>query len=91
MVAQIDITDEAAFAEYRSLVPATVEQYGGRYIIRGGAIEALEGEWPDRRLTIIEFPDVAALKRWHGSDEYRPLKGMRERSAISTILAVEGV
>jgi uncharacterized protein (DUF1330 family) len=72
-------------------VPALIEAHGGRYLARGGASEVLEGTWTPRRSVILEFPSMAALKAFHDAPEYRPLRDMRERSARSNIVAIEGI
>ncbi len=91
LFANIEITHPADFEAYRSLVPAVIAAYGGRYLVRGGAVERLEGDAPAGRLVILEFPDMAQLKAFYGSVEYRPLLALRERAARTNLLAVEGV
>ena len=68
IVAELTITDPEGFEEYRQGVPATVERYGGRYIVRGGQLEALEGDWQPRRLTILEFPTAEQARAWWSSE-----------------------
>ena len=89
--ANVEITDPAGYEEYRKQVPATIAQYGGRYLTRAGATEVLEGDWTSKRVVILEFPDMARLKAWYDSPEYRPLHAIRERAAKSIVLAIEGV
>jgi uncharacterized protein (DUF1330 family) len=91
LIADVDVTDAAAFEEYRTKVPATEERYGGRYLGRGGATKVLEGDWEPHRLVILEFPDMASLMNWYNSPEYAPLKAIRERSAKTRIITLEGV
>jgi uncharacterized protein (DUF1330 family) len=91
LFASLQITDSTAFEEYRRDVPAVIAAYGGRYLVRGGDLEVLEGEVPGRRLVIVEFPDMSRLKAFYDSADYRPLLELRKRSAKSTLLAVEGV
>ena len=69
---------------------AIVTAHGGRFLARGGAIEVLEGTWPPKRLVIIEFPDMAALKAFYESPAYRPLIELRNRTASSRLVAIEG-
>ncbi|MFC0401083.1 DUF1330 domain-containing protein [Paraburkholderia rhizosphaerae] len=90
-MADIDVTDPALFEEYTREVPATETRYGGRYLGRGGLTKVLEGDWHRIRLVILEFPDMNSLIAWYESPEYAPLKAIRERSATSTIVALEGV
>ena len=91
IVASIEITDAAAFKEYRAHVPAVIAAYGGRYLVRGGAVERLEGNAPLNRMVILEFPDMARLKAFYHSAQYQPLLAMRKRAATATLLAIEGV
>ncbi len=90
-IVEIDIQDPARFEEYRSKVPATIERYGGKYIVRGGRLETLEGEWRPKRIVVLEFPSVEQAKRWYDSEEYRPLKELRRRTARGHIVLVDGV
>ena len=71
-------------------MPATVAAYGGRFLVRGGATQTLEGDWSPKRAVVIEFPDAAALRRWYDSPEYAPLLALRKRAARSTLVAMEG-
>jgi len=90
LIAEVEITDAAGYEEYRKRVPAIIAAHGGRYLVRGGAIEPLEGSWAPARLAVIEFPDMAALKAFHDSPAYRPLLQLRQRTARSSLIAVEG-
>src|SRR5260221_10995839 len=69
VLAEIEITNPDGYKEYTTTVPATIAQYGGRFLVRGGAIEVLEGDWPQRRRGIIQFESMAAAKRWWDSSE----------------------
>jgi uncharacterized protein (DUF1330 family) len=90
-IVEIDVHDPAAFEEYRKRVPATIERFGGRYLVRGGRYEALEGDWRPARIVVLEFPSMAEARRWYDSEEYRPLKAERLKSARGSIVLVEGV
>jgi uncharacterized protein (DUF1330 family) len=91
VIADVDVTDPAGFAEYRALVPATIEAHGGRYLVRGGAHEVVEGDWQPKRVVVLEFPTLAAAERWYASEEYRHPKALRFRSARTNVVFVEGV
>jgi uncharacterized protein (DUF1330 family) len=91
ILASLQITDPVVFEEYRSRVPAVIAAHGGRYLVRGGSVESLEGDVPGNRLVIVEFPDMSRLKAFYRCPEYQPLLEIRNRAAISTLLAVEGV
>lgn len=86
----VEITDSVGFAEYRKLVPATIAAFGGRYLTRGGATEVLEGEWMPNRLVILEFPDVATIKAWYHSSEYRQLLEVRKRASKADFVIIDG-
>jgi uncharacterized protein (DUF1330 family) len=90
-IAQVEVTDPTTFAEYGKQVPAVVAQYGGRYLVRGGEMEMLEGEWQVSRLVVLEFPSMEQLKRFYHSTEYAPLMALRQKSARTVFAVVEGV
>jgi len=91
VIADIEVTDRDGFAEYQQKVPATIAAYGGRYLVRGGASEVLEGSWTPKRSVVLEFPSMAQLKTWYHSPEYRPLIAIRERTTRSNLMVVEGI
>ena len=91
LIVDIDIHDAAGLEEYRKQVPATVTKYGGRFIVRGGKFERLEGDWQPKRLVLLEFPSAEHAKRWYDSEEYSPLKVMRLKASHSNLILVEGV
>jgi uncharacterized protein (DUF1330 family) len=91
LISNIEVTDPAAYEEYRKGVAATVAAYGGRSLARAGAMtEVLEGDWVPKRMVILEFPSVAQLKAWYKSPEYKPLLEIRLRSAKSSLVMIEG-
>jgi uncharacterized protein (DUF1330 family) len=90
-IADVDVNDPEAIEEYRQGVPATVAKYGGKFLVRGGAYEKLEGQWEPKRLVLLEFPSVAEAKRWYDSAEYRELKALRFKAAKTDLVLVEGV
>ena len=91
VIADVEVTDEALFEEYRKLVPATVEAYGGKYIVRGGASEVVEGGWTPHRTVIIEFDNFEQAQAWHSSDVYAGPKQMRIDSTNSSVIIVDGL
>jgi uncharacterized protein (DUF1330 family) len=86
-----EITDPARYETYRSLAPAAVERYGGRYLARGGEAVALEGDWTPRRIVVLEFPTLEAARRFHDSPEYRAARAARHGAANMDMIAVEGI
>jgi uncharacterized protein (DUF1330 family) len=90
VIADVDVHDPEAYAEYRQGVQATLDAYGGRFVVRGGDFEVVEGEWDWHRVVVLEFPDAATARRWHDSEEYAPLLAKRQAAAESRLLVVEG-
>ncbi len=91
VVVQVRVTDSEQYGEYKRLVLPTVEAYGGRYLVRGGATETLEGDWDPGRLVILEFPTLERAKAWWNSEEYRGPKGLRHSAANSKLLVADGI
>jgi len=91
LIAQVNVTDPETFAQYSSRVPGVIEQYGGRYLVRGGATESVEGSWTTARLVVVEFPSMEQLKRFYHSDEYAPLIELRNQSARTDMTFAEGI
>jgi uncharacterized protein (DUF1330 family) len=77
VIVDIDVTNPAAYDEYKKLAPPTVAAYGGKYLARGGRTETLEGEWLPNRLVILEFESVDRAKQWLDSPEYSAIKQLR--------------
>ena len=90
IVVQVDVTEPAGYDEYKKMVPSSLAAYGGKFVVRGGACETLEGSWQPKRLVVLEFPSVAKAKQWWASDEYRDAKALRQRTAKSEMIVVEG-
>jgi uncharacterized protein (DUF1330 family) len=90
VVAEVEVTDSATYEEYRKLVPATVARYGGKYLVRGGAVERKEGGWEPKRLVVLEFPSLEQARTWYHSPEYAPALALRLKAARSKVLLVEG-
>ena len=82
--------DATMFSEYRPAVHATLVAFGGKFIVRGGNLESLEGEWPHTRLVIIEFPSREAAEGWYRSPEYQKIIGLRLNSTVGNLVIVEG-
>ncbi len=88
---EIDVHDPAAFEEYKREGPLSIAAYGGRYLARGGRTESLEGGWSPKRLVIVEFDSLERAKEWWTSEDYRRAKDLRQRSASTRMVAIEGV
>ena len=90
-ILHIDVHDPDLYAEYVKLAPATIEQYGGRYLVRGGRYETLEGGWSPQRVVVVSFDTAEQAKRWWDSPEYGPARAMRHKASTSNLMIVEGV
>lgn len=84
------VRDQDALIEYRRRNTDAVANHGGRFVVRGGEAELLEGSWDTLRMVVIEFPDTAAARAWWESEEYAPLKEMRREASDTNIILVEG-
>jgi uncharacterized protein (DUF1330 family) len=91
LLAQLSVQDAAGFQRYREVVVPVIERHGGRYLVRGGATDVLEGELAHPRLVILEFPDATAARRFYDSPEYQAILPLRLASADGTAVIVEGV
>jgi uncharacterized protein (DUF1330 family) len=89
-VVELDITNMAGMEAYRAAVPATLAQYGGRFLVRGGATELVEGGPQPKRIVILEFAAAAAVKRWYNSPEYQKILPGRLANATGRAFIVEG-
>ena len=90
VLAEIEITNPEGYKEYTAHVPATIAKYGGRFVVRGGKAHVLEGEWPERRRVLIEFPTVDAARQWWNSSEYAKPKELRRANSNGRLLLLEG-
>ena len=92
VISEVEVLDEARMEQYRSLAKASIEEYGGRYLVRAALPEAAEGDWSSRRrLVIVEFPDMKTARRWHASDSYAKALAYRDRALSRRLLFVDGV
>ena len=90
VIAEVDVHDSALFEEYRKIVPGTIAQYGGKYLVRGGAVEVKEGGWKPTRLVVLEFPSMEQARKWYDSPEYAPALALRLKAANAKLILVEG-
>ena len=86
-----DVRDADTLVEYRRRNTDSVARHGGRFIVRGGDFAVLEGEWPTVRMVVVEFPDLASARGWYESEDYAPLKAMRQEASATNIILLEGV
>ncbi len=91
VLAEVEITNPEGYKAYTAQVPATIAKYGGKFLARGGAAHVLEGDWPQVRRVIIEFPSTEAAKQWWDSEEYKAPKAMRRANSKGRLILLEGV
>lgn len=91
VIVEIEVTDPVGYEEYKKLAGATVTKHGGKYIVRGGAAETLEGDWQPKRIVILQFESVQRAKEWLNCPEYREPRKMRHRTAKTKMIVVEGL
>ena len=89
VIANIDVRNPDEYARYSAQVPASLEPYGGRFVVRGGNVDVLEGEWRPR-VVVIEFPDAGAARRWYQSEAYQAILPIRQANSDGRVLIVEG-
>ena len=90
IVVEVDVKDPKRYADYRAMAPASLEVYGGEFLVRGGAVEKLEGDWQPSRFVMIRFDSVEQAKRWWNSDEYREARNLRQATSDTNMIVVEG-
>ena len=90
VIGDIEVTDPAAYEEYRKQVLAVVTKYGSKFIVRGGKIDPKEGGWAPKRLVLLEFPSLAQAQKWYDSPEYAPLINLRQKASKGKLIIVEG-
>ncbi len=90
-IADVDVTDREAYEQYRGQVAATTEKYGGKYLVRAGAFEKIEGDWTPNRLVILEFESMERAKEFYYSEEYKGIMAIRHRSANTNAVLVAGL
>ena len=91
IIVSIKVQDPVRYEAYKSMVPSSLSAYGGKFIVRGGKLETLEGEWSPERFVIIEFPSTDQAKAWWGSMAYAEAKALRQATSASEMIVVEGV
>ena len=91
VIVQITVNDEETYAQYREQVPAIIAKYGGEYLVRGGDMEILEGEWPASRCVVLKFKDMKSAKAGHGSDDYKEPMALRHKAAHTNAVLVDGI
>ena len=91
VIVETDITDPEQYEQYKAASPAAIAAGGGRFIVRGGEVAVLEGDWQPPRLVLLEFDDLEAARRWYASEAYQKAKKLRDGAASFCAIAVQGV
>ncbi len=91
LIADVEVTDESLFTQFRERMTPAIESYGGRFIERGGEIEVIEGSWAPKRLAIVRFDSMEQARAWLDSSENHALDDIRHRSSNINIVLVQGV
>ena len=91
IIVQVEVTDPEPYETYRAQVKPTLDAYGGEFVVRGGDMEVLEGDWPYPRCVVLRFQDRETAKAWHDSEEYAPLKALRQSASKGNMIVVDGV
>ena len=91
VVVEVEITDESLYGQFREQVTSTIEAHGGKFVVRGGELEVVLGDWTPKRLAILEFDNLEKVHAWLESPEYTALADIRDRSSNINMVAVQGV
>ena len=91
IIGDINITDPVRYEDYKKLTAATLEPYGGKFVVRGGKRTVLEGGWESGRIVVLEFPSVEKAQAWYSGDVYAPAKAIRQSAAQGKFVLVEGI
>jgi uncharacterized protein (DUF1330 family) len=90
-IVDVKVEDPTTYEEYRKLVNPTLERYGGKFLVRGGATETIEGDWQPQRLVVLEFENTEHFRRWYDSPEYREAREIRWQASTTRAVLVQGV
>jgi uncharacterized protein (DUF1330 family) len=91
LISDVTVKDAAAFNDYRTRAAASIAQYGGRYLVRGGTIEPLEGGWRPSTIIVVEFPDLERARAWYRSPEYADALVFRDKALSRNLILVDGI
>jgi uncharacterized protein (DUF1330 family) len=91
VIVETDITDPERYEHYKAASPSAIAAGGGRFLVRGGELVVLEGDWQPTRLVMLEFEDLAAAKRWYESEVYQEANRLRDGAAHMRMVAVQGI
>jgi uncharacterized protein (DUF1330 family) len=90
VIVEVDVQNPTEYEDYKKQTPGSLLPFQGKFIVRGGKTETLEGDWNPKRIVVLEFPSLELAKKWWSSEEYAPAKALRQRTAKTRMIAVEG-
>ena len=91
LIVDVTVTDAQQMAKYREWSTKAIEEHGAEILVRGGAIEVLEGPWTPSRLVVLKFPDRTAARRFYDSETYQHAKSLRQQAGVMRMVVVDGV
>ncbi|MBR1277179.1 DUF1330 domain-containing protein [Bradyrhizobium sp. AUGA SZCCT0283] len=91
VISEVEMREAAGFEAYRTIAAKTIAQYGGRYLVRGGAANLIEGVPPPKTIIVVEFPTMERLREWYASPEYAEALKLRRTALDRRLIFVEGV
>ncbi|MBL7850537.1 MAG: DUF1330 domain-containing protein [Cyclobacteriaceae bacterium] len=91
IIVDVNVTEPSRYEDYKKLTPASLVPYDGKFIVRGGKTETLEGDWLPGRIVVLEFPDAGKAKAWWSSAGYAPAKAIRRAASVTKMILVEGI
>src|SRR5258706_4891382 len=90
VIVNVEVNDPGQYDPYKTMAPRSIEVYGGRYLVRGGPVDIVEGRWTPRRVVVLEFPNKHQAHAWWNSSEYADAKAQRQSCAYTEMVIVEG-
>ena len=90
VIARVQVDDPEAYKKYTAKTPGVIAQYGGKFIVRGGEVQSVEGEPEERRVVVIEFEDMEAARKFYFSDDYQAIIPLRQAASSGQVFLVDG-
>jgi uncharacterized protein (DUF1330 family) len=90
IIVEVEVQDPVTYEGYKKLTPASLIPFNGKFIVRGGEVETLEGDWPAKRIVVLEFPSKELARQWWASEEYAPAKKIRQQTATTKMILIQG-
>jgi len=90
VIVDVNVTDPALYEEYKKLTPGSIAPFGGRFVVRGGRTECVEGGWNPGRIVVLEFPDIEKTREWYNSPGYQEAMSIRHKASTARMIFVDG-